>query len=267
MYINLLIYFTNVIIIIGILLFYFLVLYRLDKLISKVYIGKENLMENNIGKKNNVKRIKAIIASFIIVSIIFVLVLSINELRYFDFKNFRYFILSYGDFAALCFVLIFSLKPILVFVPTSILSIIAGSIFGPFTGLCLCMISSFFSSTLAFFLARFLGKPFVDKTIGGKALKLDENIGENGLIIILLMRLSIIFPFDALSYACGLSKMKYRDYILGTMIGILPEITVYSFMGNSIRHPFSVKFLLPILLVVSLAVISYFVYKKSKETA
>jgi len=224
-------------------------------------------MENNIEKKSNVKLIKGIIASFIILSMMLVLVLFVTELRYFDFKNFRGFILSYGDLAALCFVILFSLKPILVFVPTSILSIIAGSIFGPFTGLCLCMISSFFSSTLAFFLARFLGKPFVDKTIGGRALKLDENIGENGFIIILLMRLSIIFPYDALSYACGLSKMKYRDYILGTMIGILPEITVYSFMGNNITHPFSAKFLLPLVLVICLAVISYFVYKKSKETA
>ena len=81
----------------------------------------------------------------------------------------------------------------------------------------------------------------------------------------LLMRLSIIFPYDALGYASGLTKIKYRDFILGTMLGILPEMTLYSFMGKNISHPFSREFILPILFVIFLAVISYYVYKKFKK--
>ena len=102
---------------------------------------------------------------------------------------------------------------------------------------------------------------------GEKALKLDENIEKNGFVIMLLMRLSIVFPFDPLCYASGLTKIKYRDFILGTMLGILPEMTVYSFMGKNISHPFSLRFILPILSVMLLAIISYYVSKKYKKQA
>jgi uncharacterized membrane protein YdjX (TVP38/TMEM64 family) len=150
-------------------------------------------------------------------------------------------------------------------VPTSLLTVLAGNVYGPFGGLALSMISSFFAASIAFFIARFLGKSAVDKLIKGKALQIDESIAKKGFFIMLLMRLSIVFPFDGLSYGSGLTRIKYKDFILGTLIGILPEMIVYSFMGKNIAHPLSVKFILPIFIVVAIAFISYFVYKKLKK--
>lgn len=75
----------------------------------------------------------------------------------------------------------------------------------------------------------------------------------------------MVFPYDPLSYASGLTKIKYRDYILGTLVGIFPEMIVYSYMGDSIKHPFSIKFVIAIVLVVLLAIFSYVVYKKYKK--
>ena len=222
-------------------------------------------MENKIKKKNEFNIIKYIMLFLILLLIIFIFLKYRNQLKHIDFKHLKRFIKSYGKFSSLCFIIIYSLKPILFVVPTSLLTVLAGNIFGPFIGLALSMISSFIAATLAFYLASFFGKPFVDKIIGDKALKLDENIEKNGFIIMLLMRLSIVFPYDALCYASGLTKIKYRDFILGTMIGILPEMAVYSFMGKNIAHPFSIRFILPILLVMLLAVISYYVYKKYKK--
>jgi len=220
-------------------------------------------MENKVDK--NYKVIKYIVLFFIVLFIGIILLKYGTQLRHLNFKNLKGFINSYGKFAALCFVVIYSLKPILFVIPTSLLTVIAGNIFGPFIGLLLSMFSSFIAASLAFYLARFFGKPFVDKLIGGKALKLDEDIEKNGFTIMLLMRLSIVFPYDPLCYASGLTKIKYRDYILGTMLGILPEMAVYSFMGKNISNPLSVEFILPIISVMMLAVISYFVYKKLKS--
>lgn len=220
-------------------------------------------MEKKVEKKNNI--IKYILLSLVLLLIVVVLIKYRTELKHLDFKHLKRFIKSYGKFSSLCFVIIYSLKPIIFVVPTSLLTILAGNIFGPFIGLALSMISSFIAASLAFYLARFFGKPFVDKIIGEKALKLDENIEKNGFIIMLLMRLSIVFPYDALCYASGLTKIKYRDFILGTMLGILPEMAVYSFMGKNIAHPFSIRFILPILSVMLLALISYYVYKKYKK--
>lgn len=220
-------------------------------------------MENKAIKRNKI--IKYIILSLVLLLISVILIKYKTQLKHIDFKHIKRFIKSYGKFSFLCFIIIYSLKPILFIVPTSLLTVIAGNIFGPFVGLALSMFSSFIAASIAFYLARFFGKPLVDKLIGKKTLKLDENIEKNGFIIMLLMRLSIVFPFDPLGYASGLTKIKYRDFILGTMLGILPEMTVYSFMGRNISHPFSKVFILPILFVMFLASFSYFVYKKYKK--
>ncbi len=105
----------------------------------------------------------------------------------------------------------------------------------------------------------------MDKVLRGKALKLDNNIEKYGFKIMTMMRLSFVFPFDPLSYASGLSKMKYRDFILGTLIGIFPEMITYSFMGKNIEHPFSIKFILPILLLVIVVIIAIALRKRIKN--
>lgn len=177
--------------------------------------------------------------------------------------NLRRFIISYGPFAAVVFVLIYSLKPVVLVVPASLLSIMAGNIFGPVKATFLSMVSCFFAGTLAFYLARMLGKSFVEKILGEKALKLDNSIEQHGFRIMLLMRLSTIFPYDPLSYAAGLTKMRYRDFILGTLIGILPEMIAYSYVGHNMQHPSILKFAAPVCIVAFIAVMSYRSYKKA----
>lgn len=178
-----------------------------------------------------------------------------------NIEELKAYILGFGSFAAVIFVLIYSIKPILLIVPSGILSILAGTIFGPYKAFGLSMISCFFSASLAFYLAKNLGKPFVNKLLKGKAITLDSSIEKHGFKIITIMRLSVVFPYDALSYACGLSKMKYRDFILGTLIGIAPEMISYSFMGKHINNPFSVKFLMPLVIVAVLGICSYYIYQ------
>ena len=180
-------------------------------------------------------------------------------------KNLKHYILSFGTLSAVAFITIYSLKPVLLIIPTSLFSILAGNIFGSWYGLTLSMVSSFLAATLAFFLAKKLGRNFVDKLIKGKAPEFDSNIEKHGFKVILLMRLSFIFPVDPLSYAAGLTSMRYREFILGTVIGILPEMVAYSFIGESFERAFSIKFFLPVIVIVLVAIIAYYYYKNMKE--
>lgn len=177
----------------------------------------------------------------------------------------RNYILGFGKYADIVFVLIYAVKPILFFVPASLMSILAGNIFGPIKGFILSMVGLFLSGTVAFFLAKLLGKPFVEKLLKGKTLKLDENIEEHGFKIMLLMRLSAIFPYDPLSYAAGLTKMRYIDFITATLIGTAPEFVAYSLMGKNMRHPFSIRFMFPIILIILVAVGGSYLYKSNKN--
>lgn len=217
-------------------------------------------------KEHKMKVLHYFIAALLIIIVGYVMMKYGKRLSHIRIRHVRNYILSYGKFASIIFVLIYSLKPIFLVVPVLPLSIVAGSVFGPYKALMLSMIGCFTSATLAFFLAKFLGRSFVDKILKGKAMKLDSNIEKHGAMIMGIMRLSFVFPYDPLSYAAGLTKMKYKDFILGTLIGVFPEMVSYSFIGKSLDHPFSIKFFIPIISIIVIALTAFFIYKSSKKT-
>lgn len=205
---------------------------------------------------------KYIIAILVLILAAILIIYYKSYIRNINAHDIKRFILSYGEYASICFVIIYSIKPLVFIIPASLLSILAGNIFGPFYSFMLSMISCFFAGTLAFFLSKILGKPFIDKKLKGKGLLIDNNIKENGFIIMLLMRFAFVFPYDELSYAAGMTKMRYVDFIIATLIGISPEMIMYSFMGENIMHPFSMKVIIPIVSVMIIAPTSYYIYRK-----
>jgi uncharacterized membrane protein YdjX (TVP38/TMEM64 family) len=187
-----------------------------------------------------------------------------NLFKQINIRALRRFVSSFGPMSFLVFLLIYSLKPILVVFPAVLLTALAGNIFGPTVGFLLSMVGVFFSATFAFYLSKSLGQPFVAKITRGKLLKLDNNIEVYGFKIIFLMRLSALFPIDPLSYASGLTKMNYRDFIWGTILGLSPEMMAYAYLGERMRHPFSLKILIPIFIIVVTAVCGAIIYKSFK---
>lgn len=173
-------------------------------------------------------------------------------------------LLSYGDWSIAVFIFIYSIKPVVFFVPASVLSVVSGILYGSLFGTVYSIIGAFFAATLAFYIARFLGKDVVDRILKGKVAELDNDIEKKGFKIMLLLRLAVVFPYDALSYAAGLSKMKYRDFIAGTMLGTLPEMIAYNYLGMNIKRPFRKGTIIVFLAVIGITLIS-FILKSKKD--
>lgn len=216
----------------------------------------------SIGSEKNVK---LLILSVALIALVFFLIRHRHLISNFNITEVKSSIQSYGNMSIIIFLLISALKPVILILPTAILSIASGSIYGPVLGFAISLSGSFLSATTAFFISRIMGKGIADKLLKGKAVKLDNNIEKHGFKIMLFMRLGVIFPFDALSYAAGLSKMKYRDFAFGTVLGIIPEMISYSYAGENLDNPFSLKFIAPIILIVVLAAIFSAIYKKIRK--
>lgn len=174
------------------------------------------------------------------------------------------YINSYGPFAAIVYILFFSIRTLLVIFPYSVVVILGGSIFGPVKGFIYSMVSVFISASLAFFISRLFGKEFVQKLARGKVQQFDTKIGQHGFKIILFMRLSTVFPFDIVNYTAGLTRVKYKDFILGTLLGVLPETFSLTYLGENLKNPFSWEFLLAALLVI-LTIAVPFAYNTFKK--
>jgi uncharacterized membrane protein YdjX (TVP38/TMEM64 family) len=61
---------------------------------------------------------------------------------------------------------------------------------------------------------------------------IDEAIKSSGFWIILLLRLSPVFPFNALNYAAGLTEVRLRDYFFASWLGMLPGTIMYVYIGS-----------------------------------
>jgi uncharacterized membrane protein YdjX (TVP38/TMEM64 family) len=128
--------------------------------------------------------------------------------------------------------------------PATVASIAAGVLFGLVTGLAVVMTGAVAGAAVAFYLARVLGRAAVQRVDSERLRTLDALLQRRGLLAVIWVRLVPVVPFSAVNYACGLSGVRFRDYLPGTAVGILPAATVYVTLGAYGAEPGSVPFLL-----------------------
>ena len=168
---------------------------------------------------------------------------------------------SFGNFAPAIYILIFTLVP-LTLIPNSLVAIAGGALFGFAYGALYTVIGAICGATLSFGLARYFGKTLAEKLIRNKVQWLSNHAEQNGFLIVLLLRLIPIVPFDAISYGAGLSRIHYRNFLSATCIGILPGVFVYSNIGYQANNIHSQAFCFSIVILVALIALSHFLKKR-----
>ena len=171
------------------------------------------------------------------------------------------YIQSFGFCAPLVYILIFALV-LLTIIPNSLLAISGGALFGIYYGTLYTVIGALSGATLAFAISRYLGKSIAEKLIKQKADWLNEHAEKNGFMIVFLLRLIPLIPFDAISYGAGLSKIRYMDFLGATCIGILPGVLVYSNIGDKSLDIYSADFYLSLAILALLVAVSHYAKKR-----
>jgi uncharacterized membrane protein YdjX (TVP38/TMEM64 family) len=132
-------------------------------------------------------------------------------------------------------------------VPAGILSFVGGLAFGKALGFVCILIGSEAGACLAFMVCRIFGRPSVDRFSWFHAEKihdLDASTEANGFKMILYFRLMLIFPFDPINIAAGLSRIRFRDFALASFIGLIPASYVEAVLGSSLGNFRSPQFIL-----------------------
>ncbi len=135
--------------------------------------------------------------------------------------------------APLVFMLLYTLATALA-LPGSALTLAGGALYGIWPGLLLNWAGAMLGATLAFVLARRLGRDFVARRLKGRAAARDERAGRYGFRTILFLRLIPLVPFTALNYGAALSAVRARDYVAATAVGIVPACFAYTYFAEAI---------------------------------
>lgn len=139
---------------------------------------------------------------------------------------------SLGPLGFAAFIAIYIVATI-AFLPGSILTLGAGVVFGVIQGSICVFLGATLGATLAFLVGRYLARGWVSKRIAGndKFNAIDKAVGREGFKIVLLTRLSPVFPFNLLNYGLGVTGVSLRDYVLGC-IGMIPGTIMYVYIGS-----------------------------------
>jgi uncharacterized membrane protein YdjX (TVP38/TMEM64 family) len=119
------------------------------------------------------------------------------------------------------------------FVPGSLLTLTAGAIFGLLWGTLWVFVGATVGSALAFLVSRYIARSAIEKRLSANArfAAIDRAIGAKGLRIVTLLRLSPVFPYNLLNYALGLTRVRFRDYVVASA-GMLPGTLLYVYYGK-----------------------------------
>lgn len=215
-------------------------------------------------KKDNQRMLK-IALGILFLSIVLVVIYKIYSLKL-SVEDIKNYVIGFGKIGPLVYIIMFSLVPLTLF-PDSVLAIAGGLIFGLFKGYIYTTIGALIGGTISFYISRYWGREVVKKLTKEKLDKVEAMINNSGFMIILLLRLIPLFPFDVISYGAGLTSVKYKDFLLATLFGIIPGILVFTNLGAQAVNVGSNNFYISIALLILLFVASIFLKNKfiSKE--
>jgi pyruvate/2-oxoglutarate dehydrogenase complex dihydrolipoamide dehydrogenase (E3) component/uncharacterized membrane protein YdjX (TVP38/TMEM64 family) len=152
------------------------------------------------------------------------------------FVYFESYVKSLGTLGPVLVAVVYVLCTV-AFVPASALTIGSGTLFGLKTGFIVVIIGANLGALCSFLLARsFLRQKVATWAAGNAKFRaLDQAIGRQDFKMVLLTRLTPVFPFVLLNYFLGLTAVRTGAYVLANLIGMLPAMFLFVYIGAATR--------------------------------
>ena len=145
-----------------------------------------------------------------------------------------------GILAPIFFLLLYCLATIL-FLPTMVLTLAGGALFGPIEGTLFNLLGATIGATCAFCISRYLVFDWLANMKNNRINKLIAGVERRGWQFVALLRLVPIIPFNLVNYGLGITRIKFSHYLMATVIFLIPTEILFTYCGhagmNLLTHP------------------------------
>lgn len=148
-----------------------------------------------------------------------------------DIEAFRDYVEGFGTLAPLVILLLTTLEVLIAPLPGGVPAVASGFLFG-YLGIVYAVAGNILGSSLAFLFARTLGKRIVERFIDGKKLSRFENMIHRRQRIIWALYFLPLAPLDVITFAVGLSSIRYVKFFIISSIGLSVSMSLYVILGD-----------------------------------
>jgi uncharacterized membrane protein YdjX (TVP38/TMEM64 family) len=183
-----------------------------------------------------------------------------------DIAGLRDYILSFGFLApvASCFLMV--LQALVAPVPSFLITFANGLAFGVFWGWMLSLFGHVLAAAVCFGISRSVGRVPVEVLVGKTGLQsADRWFANRGIYAVFVARVVPGIAFDVISYAAGLTRMRFWTFLLATTLGIFPQTFLYSFLGRQAPQYVALFLLTSGLVVAGVVAVAILRYRKERR--
>lgn len=123
----------------------------------------------------------------------------------------------------------------LVFIPVTVQIVATTALFAPVQAFFYCLGGCFASALLTYWLGWWLGRNAIQGLSGGRLKAVSEQAARDGMAAVALLRLIPVAPFTLINLVAGASHIRLRDYLLGTLLGMLPGIAILTLLTDRVK--------------------------------
>ncbi|MFH2043955.1 MAG: TVP38/TMEM64 family protein [Pseudomonadota bacterium] len=192
------------------------------------------------------KKSKIFILLFVVIMLVVFYMAGLEQYLSLDYLKLRLseFIEYYNShklFVISAYASIYILVTALALPGAAVMTLAGGAIFGVYIGTAVVSIASTTGAALSFAGARYLFREWIETKYKTNLVKFNEGIEKNAFNYILFLRLVPLFPFFVINLVLGLTRVKFKTYILTSWIGMIPGTFVFIYAGKQLAEIDSVK--------------------------
>ncbi|MGC9504706.1 TVP38/TMEM64 family protein [Baaleninema sp.] len=156
-----------------------------------------------------------------------------------------------GIWAPILYIVLYTLGTLLL-LPSTPLNLSGGAIFGPWVGTLWTSVGAVIAAIAAFTFTRTVGRTWAARRLAGSWQAMDAEIRHGGTFYMFAIRLLPIIPYGLVNFAAGLTAIRFRDYLVGTLLGTVPGVFPFVMLGSSGLKALRTGEMLPLLGALSL---------------
>ena len=146
-------------------------------------------------------------------------------------------------------------------VPRHVVSFLGGYAFGLVLGTALALAATELGCVLTFFYARLVARPLVSARLGARVRRIEDFLAANPFSMTLLIRLLPVGNNFATSLAAGVSRVPAWPFLLGSLLGYLPQTVVFTLAGSGIEMGGGPRVALAVLFFIVSGAIGIWLYR------